>query len=264
MLKKYTLPGGTEYAGYLTTYAPYLIDTIDGNHVFIAGTTGAGKSTLENSIIKSLLSCKFPGSDDNGRNAKIILLDPKRVELRLYKNLPHTIIYADTIDSIVNALYNIKDIINDRLNVMIKQGRRKSAETPIYIFIDEIINLIESKRGKEIIRLISDTISISRACNVFYIISTQNPARDKIPASVQLNCNCRIALRCNSPIESKMIIGDASALELPKHGRAIVVKDLERYQIAVPLYSDIELQYIVRSWTDQKSILNRFTGLLRR
>ena len=252
MIRTFYLPGSTRYAGYFTPYAPYLIDMISGNHTLIAGTTGAGKSTLENSIIKALLACKYPGADDNGQNALLILLDPKRVELRLFKDIPHCLLYADTIPDILNGLYSIKTLIDNRLSRMIKEGRRKSAEAPVYVFIDEIVDLVTSPQGKEITRVISDTISISRACNVFYILCTQAPNRKILKPEIILNCNCRVALHCNSPIESRQIIGDDSAINLPKHGLAIVHQDLERYQIKIPIYSDLELEYLARAWSEQK------------
>lgn len=258
MKHRYILPGGTKYAGFLTTYAPHLIDVIQGNHTLIAGTTGAGKSTLENSIIKALLSEKYPGADDTGRNAQMILIDPKKVELRLYKDLPHTILYADNIPDIENALYNVRLLIDKRLNSMIKSGRRKSDESPVYVFIDEIVDLVTCKRSKEILRLISDSISISRACNIFFVICTQAPNRKILKPEIVLNCNCRVALRCNSAIESRQIINDESAIYLPLHGEGLVVKDLERYKIAIPIYSDNELNAIVKAWTTQHPLYRRF------
>ena len=90
---RYTTPKGA-------LYAPYLIEMIEGNHTLIAGTVGAGKSVLENSIIYALLATHFPGTVSNGKGARFVLLDPKKVELDCYKNLPHTWIYADTLPNI--------------------------------------------------------------------------------------------------------------------------------------------------------------------
>lgn len=247
----YTLPGGYNYR-------PYLIDMIEGNHTLIAGTTGSGKSVLLNCIMRSLLLKKFPGSTDTGDNAQFIFIDPKRVELRQYKNLPHTILYADDIASIETALYNVRLIIDRRLQKMVKAGIRKSQESPIYVLIDEIVDLITSNRSKEIIRSISDSISISRACNVFFIICTQAPNRKVLKPEIVLNCNCRVALRCNSEIESRQIIGDGEAALLPLHGVGIVVKDIERYLIDIPLYPESELQDIISEWTAQHKLYNAF------
>ena len=257
MRLKYYLPGATKYAPFLKGYCPHLIELIENNHTLIAGSTGAGKSTLEHAIIKSLLSIKYPGSDDTGRNARFVFLDPKIVELKMYENLPHTILYAADINDIENALYSVRCIIDDRLQKMQRAGLRKSAEVPIYVFIDEIVDLMTCKRSKEITRLLADSISIARAANIYYILCTQAPNRRILKPEVVLNCNCRVALFCNDPIESRQIIGYEGACSLPEHGLAIVKKNIEHYKITIPLFSDQELLYTVKAWTDQHRLYNR-------
>lgn len=249
MKLKYTLPKGL-------TYCPYLLDLIQGNHVLIAGTTGAGKSVLENDIIYSILCTKYPGQTENGNGARLVLIDPKRVELDIYKSLPHCLMYADNIPAIETALKNVRQIIDSRLSAMKARGQRKSEEAPIYIFIDELVDLVESDRSKSIIRLLSDSASISRATNIFFIALTQSPSRSIIPAKFKLLFNCRVALRCNNRIESQQIIDDNSALELPLHGLAVVQNNLERYLIKIPMYTDRQISDIVQHWTRQHSFYN--------
>lgn len=246
---KYRLPAGR-------LYAPYLLDMINGNHVLIAGTTGAGKSVLENAIIYSLLCSHYPGDTTAGKSAQFVLIDPKKVELQCYKKLPHTILYADTLDSIVAALYQVRAIIDKRISYMQKHGQRKSTETPIYIFIDELLDLMVSKKAAEIIRLLSDSASISRATNIYFIALTQSPSRKIIPAAFKLLFNCRVALRCNNAIESRQIIDDDTAVNLPRHGIGIVQQNLDRYKIKIPFYFDSEINDIVKFWTRQHPLLN--------
>jgi S-DNA-T family DNA segregation ATPase FtsK/SpoIIIE len=235
------------------TYYPYLLELIENNHVLIAGTTGAGKSVLENAIIHSLLAVKYPGGE-NG--AKLVLIDPKRVELTQYKKLPHTLAYGETIPEIKTVLHYVRQLIESRLERMKKQGIRKSTDAPIYVFIDEIVDLVTSKQGKEITRILADCASISRATNIFFICLTQSPARVIIPAQFKLLFNARVALRCNNPIESRQIIETDEATELPLHGLAIVQKDLERYYIKIPLIPDHEITKIVKFWEKQHPIYN--------
>lgn len=250
MKLKYHTPAGA-------LYAPYLLDMIENNHVLIAGASGAGKSVLENSIIYALLCKKFPGDIDNGSNAKIILCDPKRVELDYYKNLPHVLYYADTITDIEKTLLRVREMIDSRLFEMKRKNQRKSNAAPVYVFIDELVDLFVSSQGKEIIRIISDCISISRATNIFFIMLTQAPNRKILRPEIILNCNCRVGLYCNSPIESRQIIGDDTAAALPIHGFAIVQQDTKRYKIKVPFYTDNEIENIVKFWCKQHSFLNR-------
>lgn len=243
-------------AGY--KYPPYLLDLIEGNHVLIAGTVGSGKSVLENAVLRSLLCTKFPGSEDNGQNARFVLIDPKKVELDIYKTLPHTIMYADNISAIESALNRVRNIVDMRLAQMKAQGIRKSKECPIYVFIDEMLDIVTSNRGKEISRLIADIVSISRATNIFFVMLTQAPNRKVLRPEIVLNCNCRVALRCNSPIESRQIIGSDEATLLPKHGLGIVIQNIDSYQIEIPFFSDSEIEELVKEWTKQHKLYNYF------
>lgn len=248
MKLKYTIPAGLKYS-------PYLLDLINNNHVLVAGTVGSGKSVLENSIIYAILCSHFPGKVESGAGCKMIFFDPKRVELDIYKNLPHCIQYADTLPEIENTLYNIRDLIDNRFLLMKKAGIRKSLEYPIYIFIDELVDLVTNKQhGKNIIRMLTDCASISRAANVFFICLTQSPSRLIIPAQFKLLFNCRIALKCNNEIESRQIIDDNSAVNLPRYGQAIVQNNTDRYYIKIPFYSDYEIENIVNIWNSQNKI----------
>ena len=257
MKLKYKLPRGA-------IYAPYLLETIQNNHTLIAGSTGAGKSVLENSIIYALLCTHFPGIPKNGDGAQFVFIDPKKVELRMYKNLPHTLYYADNMESIEKALIFVRGLIDSRLQRMQKSGERKSRECEIYIFIDELVDIVESQQAKTLIRLLSDCISISRACSIFFVILTQAPNRRILRPEVVLNCNCRIALFCNYAIESRQIVGDNSAIALPEHGLAIVQKNLKRYKIKIPFYQDKEINHIIHFWEKQHRIYNYFERLINR
>ena len=254
MKLKYNIPAGL-------TYSPDLLDLIDNNHCLIAGTTGAGKSVLENSIIYALLCTHFPGTTSHDNGCKIVLLDPKKVELDIYKNLPHTLYYADNISDIENVLYNIRSLVDSRLSKMKKTGVRKSQESPVYIFLDELVDIVTSERSKQIIELIKDIISISRCVNIFMCILTQAPNRKILKPEIVLNCNCRVALRCNSSIESRQIIDSAEAVNLPKHGLAIVQNNIDRYMLKIPFYSDSELEEITRIWTKQNRITRKIFHL---
>lgn len=252
MRLKYHLPTGG------ANYAPYLIDMIKENHTLIAGTTGAGKSVLENSIIYALLCVSYPGKPTDGDGAQFVLIDPKRVELRMYKDLPHVLYYADDMESIEKAFSYVRALIDSRLKTMQRKGQRKSLECPVYVFIDELVDIVTSKRAKEIIRLISDSASISRATNIFFIALTQSPSRKIIPPQFKLLFNCRVALFCNNAIESRQIIDDDSATLLPLHGVGIVQQNIERYKIKIPFYSDSDLNKIVNHWNRQHKIYNWF------
>ena len=254
MKLRYTIP-----AGY--NYAPYLLDLIEGNHTLIAGTTGAGKSVLENSIINAIMCEKFPGQTDSGNGCKLILIDPKRVELSLYKDLPHTLYYADNIPEIEATFKKIRAIIETRLAKMQKRRERKTSDCPIYVFIDELVDIVESKRSKQILEIFADCISISRAAGVFFVTCTQSPARGMIPAVIKLNCSCRVALKCNDVIESRQIIDSPEAVNLPRHGEGIVKQGLDKYNIDIPLTPDRQLEALAKFWSKQHRIARKIFKL---
>ena len=247
----YTLPAGL-------TYRPYLINLIENNHTLIAGATGAGKSVLENNILYALLCTNYPGKVASGNGCKFVFFDPKKVELDIYKNIPHCLYYADNMPDIEQILTELRSIIDNRLETMKKNHLKQSNAAKIYVFIDELVDIMLSTRARFIVDQIKDIISISRACNVFFIFLTQAPNRKIIKPEIILNCNCRIALFCNNAIESRQIIGDDTAAGLPLHGRGIVQQNINRYYIDIPLISDDKINNIVRFWEQQKPKQNYF------
>ena len=251
---RYRTPGGL-------MYAPYLIDLIKGNHTLIAGATGAGKSVLENAIIYSLFCTHYPGTVSSGRGCQFVFIDPKLVELEIYRNLPHTWIYADTPESIETALYNVRLLIDSRLREMKRRRLRTYDGAPVYVFIDELVDLVEASNSKNIMRILVDSISIARAAGVYYVIATQAPNRKILKPEIVLNMNCRVALRCNSPIESRQIIGTNGAEELPPHGVAIVQKNIEKYMIEIKMKRDEDITSLVQFWEKQHPIHNYFKRL---
>ena len=165
-------------------------------------------------------------------------------------------IYSDNINGIISGLQRVRALIDQRLYNMKKSGLRTSLETPVYIFIDELVELMTCKRSKEITELIKDCISISRATNIFFIMLTQAPNRKILKPEIVLNCNCRVALFCNDSIESRQIIHDDTACNLPKHGLAIVQDNTDKYMIKIPLLTDDQMQRIVNHWNTQHTFFN--------
>jgi len=238
----YEMPAGT--------FRPHLLDLIRGNHTLIAGATGSGKSVLENEILKAFLLSFFPCGS---AGANLILIDPKKVELREYKDIPHCIRYADNIADIIATLEDVRQLVNDRLEYMQARGLRQFDGIPVYIFVDEVVDLFVSAEAKTIIRLMSDIISISRCCSVYWVLLTQAPNRRILRPEIVLNLSTRVALRCNSAIESRQIIGDTGAEQLPPHGIAIVQKGIERYKIRITMSDEAERREIVEAWTAQNN-----------
>lgn len=228
-------------------YQPLLYDDIlNQAHVLIAGTTGAGKSVLINSLMYNALF-------DAPSEKMFILIDPKKTELYPYRNLPHTIAYYDTPEAAVTGLQAALDLIDKRMVSARKQGQRSYNGAAVYIIIDELGDLAFS--DKRAVKLLSQIAMIGRAANVHIIGATQCPNRKTLPAEIVANCPARIGLRCRDRIESRQIIGAAGAEDLPRYGHGIYISPerMEPELIAIPYTDEALLQWIIDFWMQQKA-----------
>lgn len=215
---------------------------VNGSHVLIAGATGSGKSVLINSCIYSLLT-------NTANDIGLILIDPKRVELVQYKDLPHTMAYACENNDIMDVLHCSINLMETRYKEMARQGLRKSDEEHIYIIIDELADLMTTIK-KEIFPVLQRIAQLGRAANIHLICATQCPNRRIIPAELTVNFTDRVALRCATKIESRQIINQPGAELLPLYGEALHCSPGGVERIIVPLTEDAELIERVNFWTD--------------
>lgn len=198
-------------------------------HLLIAGATGTGKSVCINSIILSLL---FQNSPDK---LKMILVDPKRVELSLYNKIPHLLAPVITDNKkVVNSLkwavremedrYKIlesvgsrdldsylqkfkkgmtRDVIDSDTGEVVKEELKKLPF--IVIVIDELADLMIS-HGKEVEGAIMRLAQMARAVGIHLIISTQRPSVEVLTGIIKANITTRIALQVASQIDSRTIL----------------------------------------------------------
>ncbi len=215
-------------------------------HLLVAGATGAGKSVTVNSILISLLYKNSP------EDLKLILVDPKRVELSLYNGIPHLL--SDVITDngkVLNALkwavgemerrYKILQDVGTRDLITYKEKRlagetlRKvdpetgtAEEVPlenlpiIVVVIDEMADLMAS-HGKEVEGVIVRLAQMSRAVGIHLIVSTQRPSVEVITGTIKANLPTRIALRVATGIDSRTIIDTPGAEKLVGHGDMLYV-----------------------------------------
>lgn len=179
-------------------------------HVLIAGATGSGKSVLINSFIYSVLGyapCE----------KQLVLIDPKRVELIKYKNLPHTRQYASEYADMIQAIRNCVDWMESRYKAMQKAGIVKTDEPEIFIVIDEFADLMTTCK-KETLPPLCRIAQLGRAANIHLVLATQRPTRDIINGQIKVNIDCRVALRCPSQRDSINVIDCKGAESLPKYG----------------------------------------------
>ncbi|MEW6130755.1 MAG: DNA translocase FtsK [Acidobacteriota bacterium] len=214
----------------------YITDLADMPHLLIAGATGAGKSVTMNALICSIL---YKASPDE---VKFIMVDPKRVELGLYENIPHllTPIVTDP-KRAANALKWAVNEMENRYKELAKYGVRNieqynkqveelthptlSADDPnapkhlpyIVIAIDELADLMMVARS-EVETSIARLAQMARAVGIHLVLATQRPSVDIITGVIKANIPSRIAFRVSSKVDSRTIIDTNGAEALLGQG----------------------------------------------
>lgn len=236
-MKQWYTPGGQAQRLY--------IDILKQPHTLIAGTTGSGKSVCMNGIIYTALYLA-------PSQTRFVLIDPKKTELYQYRNLPHTAAYADTPEGAETALCATIREIEQRYTRCRARGLRQSDEAAIYVFVDELSDLIYSNRAT--VGQLAKIARIGRAANVHLIAGTQCPNRKTLSAEFAANCPARVGLRCRDRIESRQIIGSPEATTLPAVGYCYYLSPqlLQPTLAEVPYIRDAELAARVRWWEQQK------------
>lgn len=190
-------------------------------HALIAGTTGSGKSTALHALIYYIMQTQPPS------RVSLILIDLKRVELCIYKNVQHVLKYANTTPEAIQTLKQCETFMRNRYKDMEATGSTRSNKTHVYIIIDELADLLAtSKQASEIIASIG---RLGRAANIHLILATQSPSRKTLPAIIQQNITLTIALKCKTAIESRQVIGIAGAEELKRCGDCLIWNGAEGY-----------------------------------
>lgn len=242
----WTTPAGR----YPTAYKKMLKEP----HLLIAGATGSGKSVLLNGLIYTALF-------DAPCETQFILCDPKRVELSRYKDLPHVLRLAKDTASIDLALREAYQIMMARYATMERKGQVETDERDIYVIVDEFAKLVlrganreENRLKKSIEASIEEIAELGRAAHVHLILATQAPNRQTLKANITLNLVSRVALHCDSAIESRQIIGRAGAELLPRYGE-LLYKTPETsapvHYVNVPMIPPEQIAAQVKWWTDQ-------------
>lgn len=209
-------------------------------HLLIAGATGSGKSVLVNSLIYTMLTYQ-------PTEKQMILIDPKRVELYGYRDVPHCLAYASEFNDIIALLKRACEVMDNRYREMQLAGLRMYEGSDIYIIIDEFADLVTMTKGVE--PLVQRLAQLGRASRMHLWIATQSPSRKTLPAATILNVTDRIALHCNDKIESRQILGVPGAEELPRYGKGLYKSAEGLRMIDIPLTGEQYLNERVRIWT---------------
>jgi S-DNA-T family DNA segregation ATPase FtsK/SpoIIIE len=207
--------------------APVVADIGKMPHVLVAGTTGSGKSVLINSWISSLLFRTTP------REVKLILVDPKRVELIGYNGVPHllTPVIVEP-DKILSALRWAMGEMDQRykqfaaVNVRNIDGFNElsgfQAMPYIVIFIDELADLM-AYAPAEVEDAICRIAQMARATGIHLVLATQRPSVDVITGLIKANVPSRVAFNVSSMIDSRVIIDMPGAEKLLGRGDMLFI-----------------------------------------
>ncbi|MFW5884640.1 MAG: DNA translocase FtsK 4TM domain-containing protein [Patescibacteria group bacterium] len=248
-------------------------DIKDMPHLMVAGATGMGKSVCVNTILTSLLYQNTP------EDLKLVLIDPKRVELNLYSGIPHLMGSVITnMSEVVNALGWAINVMDQRYEIMeevgardleaynnkFKRGKKRQVKDPetgeyyyedlqklpcVVIIIDELNDLMAVHK-KEVEGMIVRLAQKSRAVGIHLILSTQKPSADVITSHIKANIPARIALKVLSQVHSRVILDRAGAEKLLGKGDMLFVGSDGNYmrRIQGAFVSTEETEKLVSFW----------------
>jgi S-DNA-T family DNA segregation ATPase FtsK/SpoIIIE len=240
----------------------YVTDITKMPHLLIAGQTGSGKSVCINSLICSLLMTKTP------QELRLIMVDPKKVELAIYEGIPHLMSPVVTeskeavkalhwatmeMDRRYRLLSKIEGTRNmDSFNARVlakkyKEGiltEEESKPLPyILIIVDELADLMITA-SKDVETLIQRIAQLGRAAGVHLVVATQRPSVDIITGPIKANLTSRIAFRTIQSTDSRTILGHVGAEKLLGMGDMLFLRngapDIERYHGSFISEEDVE------------------------
>ncbi|MSP06872.1 MAG: DNA translocase FtsK [Candidatus Fonsibacter sp.] len=231
---------------------PIVGDLVSMPHLLIAGTTGSGKSVCINTLILSILYRHKP--DD----CKLIMIDPKMLELSIYQGIPHLL--TPVITEPKKATTALKWVVKEmekRYREMTKIGVRNisgfnekaSSETKkkmpyIVVIVDEMADLMMIA-GKEIENYIQRLAQMARAAGIHIVMATQRPSVDVITGTIKANFSTRISFQVSSKIDSRTILGEQGAELLLGNGDMLFMSSASRIiRIHGPYVSEKEIERV--------------------
>lgn len=250
------MPIGKDIAGN-----PVIASITKMPHCLISGATNSGKSVCANTIICSLLYQYKPNE------LRFIMIDPKRVEMLFYKDLPHLLcpIIIDAEHAAV-ALVKLCNEMQKRFDIFSKyqvkniasynEMRRKNNEEImpfIVLVVDEFAELMLSKQSAIIEEKVQSLVQLGRASGIHLILCTQRPSVNVITGTIKNNIPCRLTFRLSSFADSKTVIDYGGAEKLLNNGDMLLLtpesSDLLRVQGTY--ISDDEIESIVAFCANQ-------------
>lgn len=211
--------GLSTVAGAWTDSTPAVIDLAEMPHTLIAGATGSGKSVLLHSLLCGLLYKHTPAT------LRMIMIDPKQTELRMYTGIPHLLRPICTRPADAAALLaEMCREMDARYQDMSKRGLREAhgLYTPILIVIDELADLMLTSRKTVETHLVR-LAQLGRAAGMHLVVATQRPTANVVTGLIKANIPCRICLRVASWRDSMTVIDRKGGEMLQGRGDGLIL-----------------------------------------
>ncbi len=260
---------------------PFVIDLASCPHMLVAGATGAGKSVFINSLLVSLLIKKSP------KKMKLILIDPKQLELALYSKLPHLVmpVITDAKTASISLLWAVQEMerrysilrefgvrnisgFNDKLekatpsmlaniHQFYEESGAEDYELPyLVIIVDEFADLILTKAGKEIENNIARLAAKARAAGIHIILATQRPSVDVITGVIKSNFPTRVSFRVTSQTDSRTILDKMGAERLLGKGDMLYKHGISTQRVHSSYVNEDEIEALTNKLEEIKCEFN--------
>lgn len=235
-------------------------------HLLVAGQTGSGKSVMVNCVIMSILLRATP------EQVRLILVDPKTVELGLYRDVPHLLTPVITdVKVATNALKNATHEMERRLQLLAQHGVRnisqfndRIADTTdaqgesipklpfIVVIVDELADLM-MLAGRQVEESIQRLAQMARAVGIHLLLATQRPSVDVITGLIKANIPARLSFLLATRVDSRTILDSMGAESLLGKGDMLFLPPgaARRTRLHGPLVVEDEIERIVTFWKDQ-------------
>ena len=224
-------------------------------HLLVAGATGSGKSVFINTLLCSVISRMSP------EEVKLVLIDPKRVELSAYAKLPHLAypLVTDPTEAGM-ALMKVVDEMSYRYELLSRAGVRNIAEYNetaeeklplILVVIDELADLMMVAR-RDVEKSIVRITQLARAAGIHLVVATQRPSVNVITGLIKANMPSRLSFAVSSKTDSRVILDQMGAEVLTGMGDSLFVPQgaFKAQRIQGAFISTEEVQGIVDKWKD--------------
>ena len=234
---------------------PVMADFATMPHTLVAGATGSGKSVCINTIVTGLLLCRNP------MQVRMVMIDPKRVELTPYQGIPH--LYSPVVVEPTRALAVLKALTREMMERFAKLeaagvknithfNERSQMKMPyLLIIVDELADLMLTS-GNEVEQVLVRLAQLGRATGVHLVVATQRPSVDVVTGLIKANFPSRISFSVMSQVDSRTILDSNGADKLLGKGdmlyKPINLSSPMRVQGA--FLAEEEIEAVVGFWTD--------------